>query len=160
MTPNEAWGVAQTVISLAAVAIGLPSIILWLLNRKNANKKLDIEEGGLDVSVFAEQRQAYSDLLRASQEATAKATVAASSAQAAADAALAEAAAYKQERETLVDTVREQGDKLERLRKLFQSYVERVGVPLTEDELEEFEATKPHRPSGRSQRRERYEPTN
>lgn len=58
-------------ISLIALAAGVPGIILFLLNKKGANRKLQIEEGGLSVQVFNAQNAGYKDLLdRADRTAT------------------------------------------------------------------------------------------
>jgi hypothetical protein len=61
-------------VTLIAVALGLPGIILHLLSRKGANRKLQIDEGGLSVQVFNAQNAGYKDLLdraeRTAREAT------------------------------------------------------------------------------------------
>ena len=50
-------------LTIIAVVLGTPGIILWTLNRKQANRKLEVEEGGLTVSQFNAALPAYKDLL-------------------------------------------------------------------------------------------------
>lgn len=50
-------------LTIIAVVLGTPGIILWALNRKQANRKLEVEEGGLTVSQFNAALPAYKDLL-------------------------------------------------------------------------------------------------
>jgi uncharacterized coiled-coil DUF342 family protein len=120
------------------------------LNRKNANKKLEIEEGGLSVNQFTAQTNAYKDLLdRANAELRESVD------------SLRE---YKAERTDLMARVEKQGReieylkssdeskseelsdtraKLEKLRALFETYVERTGIPMTPEEKSIFEDTLP-----------------
>lgn len=142
---------------LCSLVFGTPAIILFFLNRKNANKKLDIEEGTLGVAQFEAQTNAYKDLLNRSEASLANANKTAAGY---AD----ELQSYKKERETLMATVKKQGkeidtlkasdksksgeladtrNKLERLRTLFLAYVERTGIPMTPEENKIFEDTLP-----------------
>lgn len=153
MTPGE----LITAILIASIPGTAIAVVSALLGRKNANRKMIVEEGALETTKFDSITAKYEDLLERSEAATAdhkasaeeakaaavEASKAAASAQAAADAALAEAAEYKKERETLVNTVADQGEKLERLRVLFEKVIARNNIVLTTEELEEFEATKP-----------------
>lgn len=50
-------------LSLIAVVVGTPGLILWFLGRKDANRKLVVEEGGLTVEQFNAALPAYKDLL-------------------------------------------------------------------------------------------------
>lgn len=137
------WEIIRTIVEVAAISVGLPTIIAWFLNRKGANKKLQIEAGGLEVTEFQAMREAFNDLLREQKEATASAQKAAAAAQTAADNAITEIANYKAERQKLLDTVEEQGTKLDRLRTLFMRVIRRNSIELTEAEQLEFESTKP-----------------
>lgn len=142
---------------ICSLVFGTPAIVLFFLNRKNANKKLEIEEGGLSVTQFTAQTAAYQDLLNRANRALSEANTKL-------EESVSELAQYKGERETLMAQVQTQGeeieklkradsdkgdelaltnDKLEKLRKLFTSYVDRVGIPLTTEEQEIFEMTEP-----------------
>jgi predicted nucleic acid-binding Zn-ribbon protein len=142
---------------LVAVVFGTPSIILFLLNRKNANKKLELEEGTLGVAQFEAQTNAYKDLLN-------RANKSLDESNATSRGYAAELKSYKEERETLMATVKKQGEeigelkqadedksseladtrqKLERLRSLFLAYVDRTGIPMTLEEKKIFEDTLP-----------------
>jgi len=50
-------------LTIIATVLGLPGIILFLLSRKQANRKLEVEEGGLTVDQFNAALPAYKDLL-------------------------------------------------------------------------------------------------
>jgi len=120
----------QTIL-ISLITGCVPATLLWLLNRKGANTKLKLDEGGLSVTQFNAQTAAYQDLLDRSNKALAE--------------ALTELKSYKSERAELNKRVENQGNMLERLRELFTSYVTRVGIPMTEEELAVFESTKPKR---------------
>lgn len=145
---------------LGAAGASVPIVLSWFLGRKGANKKLEIDEGHLSVAQFDAATKAYQDLLdRAAKT-------------------IDELEEYKQERENLIQTVKEQGDKINELekadelktrelqetnqkldtvRQLFEQYIARTGVPLTTSELAVFEQTAPlpfRRRSGGSQRKE------
>lgn len=136
----------QTVL-LTLVTASVPITLGWVLSRKGANKKLVLDEKATDVSVFDSQTKAYQDLLdRANRTIT-------------------DLEKYKTEREDLISNVKtltdevdelkradkdksdaldETNGKLDRLRTLFASYIDRVGtVPLTTAELAIFEDTMP-----------------
>lgn len=139
---------------LIGVAGGSVPIMLGAaLSRRGANKKLEIDEGHLSIAQFEVASKAYQDLLdRAAKT-------------------IEDLEKYKDEREELLSTVKDQGlkiehleaadrektkeleitnDKLDTVRQLFERYLARSGVPLTEDEREIFEQTMPvtrkHRP--------------
>lgn len=140
------WEIVRVIVEVTAISVGLPTIIAWFLNRKGANKKLQIEAGGLEVSEFQAMREAFNDLLREQKEAAKNAQTAATAAQKAADDAILEIKNYRAERQKLLDTVQDQGAKLDRLRTLFMRVIRRNSIELTEAERHEFESTKP-RPS-------------
>jgi len=119
------------ILSLIAVAIGLPGIILFFLNRKGANRKLNVEEGGLTVSQFNAALPAYKDLLdRANDDR---------------QAAIDELAAYKTEREGFKTEIERLGEDIRTIRGLFTRVVERSNITLTHEEQQVFESTKPTR---------------
>lgn len=127
----------QDVLTIVAVIAG-PSGIIWLiLQNKQANRRLKVEETGADVqsrvaegSLTVEQFNAalpaYKDLLDRSNKDR--------------DAAIAKMDEYKAE----LDEIR---DKQDRLVKLFTAVVKRANITLTDAELKELEETKP-RPFG------------
>lgn len=146
----------QTIL-LTLITASVPAVISWVLRRKGANKRLELEEGSLSVSQFNAQTTAYQDLLDRANKALADAN---KTAVGLAD----ELKTYKSERESLVDTVKKQGTKiellqeadnektdalirtngkLETLRGLFLSYVTRTGIPLTMQEQAIFDDTLP-----------------
>lgn len=135
---------------LALVTGSVPGVILFILQRRGANKKLELEEGSLGVSQFNAQTSAYQDLLDRANAAVTEARN--------------ETKKYRAEREALqrqVTEMREEIDKLktsddqkgqellrtnnklERLRALFLSYVKRTSIPLTEEEQSVFDDTMP-----------------
>lgn len=121
------------IVGLLAVPGGIAAV---LLNRKGANKSLEIQQGGLDVQTFDSQRAAYEDLLN-------RATAATQAAQNATAAALEELATYKAEREESRGQIEDTNDKLEKLRELFQSVVAGGGIVLTREQQAIFDDTKP-----------------
>lgn len=157
MTPTEIFQVISTIGGVVGLAVGTPGIVLFLLNRRNANQKLRIDENKLTVEQFNAALPAYRDLLDRANKATKD--------------ALAELASYKEERvkfqqdlatskeeritfqQDLADLRDAKGqqdeelnktnDKLEKLRSLVQNYVTRTGVQMTTEELAIFEDTKP-----------------
>lgn len=143
MTPSELLALVQTIASIGAVLLSPPAIILFFLNRKNANKKLDLDEGALDVSVFSEQRAAFKELLDEARAAT-------RAAEDTSAAALHELAQYKKDREKMNDRIRDQEkqirgltNKLKSLRALFQRILLSYSITLTDEEIAEFDKTAP-----------------
>lgn len=156
--------IISAICGILGVALGAPAIILWLLNRRNANKKLQLDEGALDVSVFDTQTKAYQDLLDRANLATLNAQAETLKAQEATEKALAELATYKEERESLMrkvtklersdrnkntalkntnEALKVTNEKLEKLRELFQSVVTRTGIVLTKEEQSIYDDTVP-----------------
>ena len=127
--------VGDTVTILAAV-LGLPAIILWVLNRKQANRKLVVEEGGLTVAQFNAALPAYKDLLdRANTERE--------TAEKERDDALRRIGPLEHELFKTQTEVNSLDDKLEEAVQLFTSVIERSEVSLTHDELRRLERIKP-----------------
>lgn len=131
------------ILTLAGITGAIPTIILGLLSRKGANKKIQIEEGSLGVSVFGAQAKAYQDMLDRVQRSAEIAEAAALQAQKALENALGELNAARLEREAIAVRLDEQGVKLDRLRTLFNQVIARSNIELTKAELSELEATKP-----------------
>lgn len=125
------------IMALIGTALGVPGIITILLQRKGANKKLDIEEGGLEVTQFSAIIEGYKQLLADESSRRADQTK-----------AIAELRGEmndirKKERE-YERTTRDLYDKLSKLRGLMLRYVKRTGIDMTAAELDEFEQTKPN----------------
>lgn len=113
-------------LTVIAVVLGLPGIILWVLNRKQVNRKLEVEEGGLTVSQFNAALPAYKDLLDRADNAAAKAQT--------------EATDAKREVNTLER-------KLARAIRLLMAVIQRANIQLTpeeEKELQELEHISSH----------------
>lgn len=140
---------ASLIVTLIVALLGsglITGFMNWLLNRRHADKRLNMDEVHTDVDVFAEQRRAYEDLLDRS-------TKAVQAAEQARDEAIKQANAYQQERSELLRTVQtlttkveslqNADSKLTRLIRAFQAYVLRVGVPLTSEEWDDVEDTIP-----------------
>lgn len=121
MGPLPDW--VRDGLSLVALIFGTPGIILFLLGRKGANRKLIVEESGVTVDQFNAALPAYKDLLdRANKDR---------------DEALAKLSEYKEE----LDDVR---DKQNRLIRLIFTVAARGDLELTPNEQSELEASKPH----------------
>jgi len=126
------------------------TLLNWLLSRKDADKKLNLDEVRTDTDVFSEQRQAYQDLLNRAENSVATAELAR-------DEAVKQASSYKKERAELLETVKSLTQKVDELQRadqaregkfqklirVFQGYVLRVGVPLTTVEWDDVDDTIP-----------------
>ena len=130
------WSVIVSILSLVGIGTAVPAIILFLLQRRNANKKLEIEEDTLSVNVFNAQTKAYQDLLDRADRTT--------------QAALAELKTYQAERKEILKKVDMQNEVLEltntnlqKIRTLFQAVVKRSNIVLTPAEQKVFDETKP-----------------
>lgn len=144
------WGTVYTVAGAVLGSGAFVTFLNWLLGRKDADKRLNLEDTKTDTSVFAEQRRAYEDLLNRAEAAQAAAELAR-------DEAVKQSTAYQQERGDLLKTVQSLTTKVEELQRadaaregkfqtlihVFQRYVLRVAVPLTADEWEDVDATIP-----------------
>jgi len=127
--------VGDTVTILAAV-LGLPGIILWVLSRKQANRKLVVDEGGLTVAQFNAALPAYKDLLdRANDEREA--------AEKERDEALRKIGPLEHELYKTQSEVNSLDDKLEEAVQLFTTVIERSEITLTSDEARRLARIKP-----------------
>lgn len=153
----------QTLL-VALIPAAVPTVLLFVLQRRGANKQLQLQEGSLSVETFEAQRTAYKELYDTAKADLATATANTNKANATAEALAAELRTYKEERERLMAQIEEQGrkieklersdasksdeladtrQKLEKLRELFEAYVRRTGIPLTAEEQRIFEETTP-----------------
>lgn len=136
MTSSEIFEWVRNIATLLALISGPPSIILWALNRKGANKKLEIEEGGLGVQQFNALMSGYKDQLdRAGSEIKTLQTDR--------DRLAEEVVEIKRTQSADQRLFRATARKLERVRRLFLRYSRRVGIPMTLEEQREFEMTAP-----------------
>lgn len=132
MTPEVILGA----FGLIGTALGIPGITLWLLNRKDANKKLSIEADALTMTKFNSLLAGYEKRMdRYEQE-------------------LAEKGRTEEQQNKAIKDLQERdrqkqhdlditNGRLERVREVFLAYVRRVGIPLTTDESQVFEETAP-----------------
>lgn len=153
----------QTLL-IALIPATIPTVLLFVLQRRGANKQLQLQEGSLDVATFEAQRAAYKELYDTTVKQLGEANDRADKANATSEDLAKELRTYKEERERLMAQIEEQGrkikkledaagdqadeladtrSKLETLRELFETYVKRTGIPLTPDEERIFEQTKP-----------------
>lgn len=149
MTGNQTLQLVTTIISVIAIATGLPGLILFALNKRGANKKLTLEEEAQDGNTFEIQRKAYLELYKEAKSASDEQRAATSSAQAATRAALEELADFKRERAAETREIKDKLDdtnaKLETVRSLLQSVVSRSNIILTKEEQFLFDQTIPVR---------------
>lgn len=132
----ETWVAVFGIFGIIGGLLGIPGIIAWMLGRKDANKKLEIEEGGLNVTQFNSIINSYKGIAEAAEASAASAKESAAMSQAAAEAALA------QLKENQVE-VTELRSKLSTVRDLFTSVLKRNGITMTAEELKLFEETSP-----------------
>lgn len=113
--------------------LGLPAVILafivWLLGRRDANRRLTVDEGTLKKSEFDSFTEAQREQLKISQQE--------------AKDAKAEADDNADRVDTLEDLYDNMRDVIHRLRNLFRKVVAKTGYTMTAEEIAEFEATKP-----------------
>lgn len=123
-------------LGLLGTAIGIPGIILWLLNRKDANKKLEIEVDAMSLSKFNSLLEGYEKRLVRS------------------DADIADLQRISDKQNEAIKDLQERdiakqkdlditNGRLQRVRELFLAYVRRVGHPMTPEETQVFEETAP-----------------
>lgn len=158
MSANEVWDWTRSIFSLLGPAIGLPGLIALLLSRKQANKKLDLDEKGSDVTEFQALNQVSASIVSQARQAMLDAQAAATAAQKGAASAKAATAKYQSERDEFKVLMERVVDSLRKMRDLFTSYADRTGVPLTEGEKAIFEdtidpRTLPGRGRGRTRKR-------
>lgn len=130
MNPDDiSWSTVGLSILLALIAAAVPVTLSALLGRKNASKKLQLDETTVMLSGTDNQIKAYQDLLDR------------------ANAAVQKAESLNREYESRLHELEEQ--KLEQdwqittLRNLFQRVVNRSNIKLTDEEQRIFESTKP-----------------
>lgn len=123
--PNWVGDVAS-ILSLPAILV---AIVTWLLGRKDANRKLIVEEGSLKKSEFDSFTEAQNAALNA--------------ARAEASAAKREADEANDRLDLMDDLYDGMREAIHRLRSLVRKVVANASYQMTKDELAEFEATKP-----------------
>lgn len=123
------WGTIGIAVILALIAAAVPVILGTLLGRKNANKKLDLDETSVLLSGTDAQIKTYQDLLNRADRAITKAE----------DLNSALAARVTNLEETRNDQIWQ----IMTLRNLFRQVVKRSGITLTPEEQEAFDSTKP-----------------
>lgn len=155
-TSDEIFRIASSVIGVGAIAVGLPGIILYFLNRKGANKKFTLEEEAQDGNTFTRQTQAYQDLLDRANAAVTKLEEGLKQAELATQAALDELATIKRERtlekDEINDKLNDTNKKLQSLRRLFEQVVSRTNIVLEPEEQDIFDNTVPTWNSNRKPR--------
>lgn len=160
----EWWQTALVAVVVALISGSVPTVLLILLQRKGANKRLELDETTVASDVFSKQTAAYSELYDTAKSDLAQAKKDLIAANKTAADLATELKKYQTEREELMAKVEEQGrkisrleradnektdeladtrSKLETLRELFESYVARTGIPMTPEEQKIFEETKP-----------------
>lgn len=140
MPPDDiSWGTVVLAVVLALIAAAVPVTLSALLGRRNANKKLQLDETTVMLSGTDSQIKAYQDLLDRANAAVEK--------------------AEKVNRDSierishLEATIKEQDWQIATLRKLFQRVVNRSNITLTTEELQIFESTRPMQDVSRIRRR-------
>lgn len=123
-------------IAVAAVPSSVIAILVFLLNRKGANKKLDLEVDSVDANKAETFSKIYQDLLNRANAAVAEAE------QTKAD-LIGRVETLEGKAKEGVAELNKTNGKLDTVRRLFQRYVARVGIPMTPEEQEVFESTKP-----------------
>jgi oligoendopeptidase F len=130
MNPEDIrWGTVWVSVVLALIAAAVPVTLGALLGRKNANKKLQLDETTVMLSGTNTQMAMYKDLLDR------------------ANAAVTKAESLNQEYETRLNELEEQKAEqdwqITTLRNLFQKVVNRSNIQLTKEEQSIFDSTKP-----------------
>lgn len=116
-------------LTIVAVAVGLPGLLLWVLGRKDANRKLNVEEGTLKKSEFDSIVEAQNGTIEGLR------------------AELREVREENKEaldRLDLMDEVYEtMRDGMHRLRGLVRQMVRATNYTMTPEQQHEFDMTKP-----------------
>lgn len=123
-------------LTIILAALGLPSIILFLLGRRNANRHLNVEEGSLKVDEFDAIKGGYKDLWDASKKDAA-------SAKADADAARADAATARLEATEAKKSAQGAEASVRKLYTLITTIVKKNDLTLSADDLAILEQTRP-----------------
>lgn len=129
MPSDISWETVLVAIVLALIAAAVPVTLGVLLNRKNANKKLDLDETTVMLAGTGSQIAAYQDLLTRAEAAVTKAE--------------GLNGTLEQRVHDLEATRSDQEWQIRTLRNLFTQVVERSNIVLTLQEQEAFDSTKP-----------------
>jgi hypothetical protein len=122
MTPDQIFEQLKALASLTGAVAWIPAIIVFVLNRKGANRRINIEQTTAGATVFDVQTKAYQDLLDRLQNSE----------------------------DILTSRLDDADTRFDLLRALFLSVVSSRSIELTKEEQEQFEATKhPRKPSPR-----------
>lgn len=129
MIESVSWSTVGVAVILALIAAAVPVTLSTLLGRKNANKKLNLDETSVMLSGTDSQIKTYQDLLDRANAAVTKAE------------ALNEGLSARVS--DLEDARSTQIWQITTLRNLFRQVVNRSNITLTEAEQETFDSTKP-----------------
>ena len=123
-------------IMLILAFIAGPTGVIWgILQRKDANRKLLVEEGDHDISEFESLTATYKDLLTRANQAT--------------DNAVAEVKASVIQRQNMQGEIDELRDSVHDVRGLMRDVLRKHNIQLTPAEQARFDATKPRPRSNR-----------
>lgn len=123
------WETVSIAVLLAMIAAAVPVTLSAMLGRKNANKKLDLDQTTVMLSGTETQIKAYQDLLSRANEAVTKAE------------ALNTSLAARVTK--LEDEKESSAWQITSLRNLFIQVVKRSAITLTSEEQIEFDSTSP-----------------
>jgi len=121
--------ISWSTVAVTFITIVVPITLAFLLNRKNANKKLNLDETSVVLSGTAAQIKTYQDLLNRAEEAVSKAE--------------ALNKEFSDRVQNLEHTKDVQSNQITILRNLFMQVVNRSNIILTAAEQAEFDSTKP-----------------
>lgn len=122
--------VSDAMLILAFIA-GPTGVIWGILQRKDANRKLLVEESDHDISEFESLTATYKDLLDRANKAT--------------DAAVAEVKTSVTQRHQMQGEIDELRESIHDLRGLMRDVLRKHSIQLTQEEQARFDATKPKR---------------
>jgi len=123
------WGTVGVAVLLALIAAAVPVTLSTLLGRKNANKRLNLDETSVMLSGTETQIKTYQDLLNRANDAVTKA-----------EKINEDLTARVKKLEDIEETSTWQ---ITTLRNLFSQVVKRSNITLTPEEQAAFDATKP-----------------
>ena len=123
------WQTVGLAVLLALIAAAVPVTLSAMLGRKNANKKLELDQTTVMLSGSESQIRAYQDLLDRANAAVSKA-----------EALNADLSGRVQK---LEDEKESSTSQIKTLRNLFSQVVKRSNITLTPEEQEAFDSTKP-----------------
>lgn len=130
-------------VTVIAVAIGLPTIIAFQLNKKNANKTLKMAEVTTDLGITGQQLATYDQLLKEMKDSREELKKEIQELKAQVTEFRERVRSLEDADDAKADEIDSTNAKLEILRNLFNSVTDRIGVPLTPEEIAIFESTKP-----------------